>query len=64
MEKVGLSCPVNSKQVNEIVIRLVALQVVFLAAIAMIFQNQYLAFVLLADFGLRAFGFSLYSPLK
>lgn len=61
---VGLSCPVNDKQVNEIVIRLVAMQVIFIAATALYFQNSYIAVLLLVDFGLRAFGFGQLSPLK
>nr|WP_294859988.1 DUF4395 domain-containing protein [uncultured Fluviicola sp.] len=61
---VGLSCPVNDKQVNEIVIRVVAMQVILIAATAMYFQNPYLAVLLFADFGLRAFGFGQLSPLK
>ena len=64
MEKVGISCPVNDRQVNEIVIRLVAMQVIFVAATALYFQNSYIAVLLFADFGLRAFGFSAVSPLK
>ena len=64
MEKVGIGCPVNDRQVNEIVIRLVAMQVIFVAATALYFQNSYIAVLLFADFGLRAFGFSAVSPLK
>ncbi len=64
MEKVGLSCPVNDKQVNEIVIRLVAMQVLFVGATALYFQNPYIAVLLLVDFGFRAFGFGQISPLK
>ncbi len=41
MDKVGLSCPVNDRQVNEIVIRLVAMQVIFAGATALYFQNWY-----------------------
>ena len=63
-EVVGLSCPVNDKQVNEIVIRLVAMQVLFIAATALYFQNFYIAILLFVDFGFRAFGFSQISPLK
>lgn len=61
---VGLSCPVNDKQVNEIVIRLVAMQVIFVGATALYFQNGYIAVLLFLDFGFRAFGFSQMSPLK
>ncbi len=64
MEKVGLSCPVNDKQVNEIVIRLVAMQVIFIGAAALYFQSWHIAVLLAADFGLRAFGFGQISPLK
>lgn len=64
MEKTGLSCPVNDKQVNEIVIRLVAMQVLFIAATALYFQSALIAGLLLVDFGLRAFGFSQFSLLK
>lgn len=64
MEKHGLSCPVNDKQVNEIAIRLVAMQVLFLAATALYFQNVYVAGLLWIDFGMRAFGFGQLSPLK
>ncbi|MGV3613615.1 MAG: DUF4395 domain-containing protein [Fluviicola sp.] len=64
MEKVGLSCPVNDKQVNEIVVRLVAMQVVFIGATALYFQSWQISALLVADFGLRAFGFSQLSPLK
>lgn len=64
MEKVSLSCPVNDKQVNEIVVRLVAMQVIFIAATAIYFQSWHIAVLLVADFGMRAFGFSQLSPLK
>ncbi|WP_430405135.1 DUF4395 domain-containing protein [Fluviicola sp.] len=64
MDKVGLSCPVNDRQVNEIVIRLVAMQVIFAGATALYFQNWYIAVLLFLDFGFRAFGFSHLSPLK
>jgi hypothetical protein len=64
MEKVGLSCPVNDKQVNEIVIRLVAMEVIFVAVTALYFQNGYIAILLFLDFGFRAFGFGQLSPLK
>ena len=64
MEKVGLSCPVNDKQVNEIVVRLVAMQVIFIAATAIYFQSWHMGVLLVADFGLRAFGLSQFSPLK
>jgi hypothetical protein len=64
MEKAGLSCPVNDKQVNEIVIRLVAMQVIFVALTALYFQNWYISGLLFVDFGFRAFGFSSLSPLK
>jgi hypothetical protein len=64
MEKTGLSCPVNGRQVNEIVIRLVAMQVIFVAATALYFQSVYIAALLWIDFGIRAFGFSQLSPLK
>ena len=64
MEKTGLSCPVNGKQVNEIVIRLVAMQVIFIAATALYLQSAYVAALLWIDFGTRAFGFSQLSPLK
>ena len=64
MEKVGLSCPVNDKQVNDIVIRLVAMQVIFIGATALYFQSWHIAALLFADFGLRAFGFDQLSPLK
>lgn len=61
---VGLNCPVNDKQVNEIVIRLVAIQVIFIVATALYFQNWYIPILLVVDFGFRAFGFSQMSPLK
>jgi apolipoprotein N-acyltransferase len=64
MEKTGLSCPVNDKQVNEIVIRLVAMQVIFAVVTALYFQNAYIAALLWIDFGVRAFGFSHLSPLR
>jgi hypothetical protein len=64
MEKTGISCPVNDKQVNEITIRLVAMQVIFLGGAAIWFQSPYIAALLLVDFGFRAFGLSQYSPLK
>lgn len=64
MEKAGLSCPVNDKQVNEIVIRLVAMQVIFATVTALYFQSAYIAALLWIDFGARAFGFSQLSPLK
>ncbi|WP_343634692.1 DUF4395 domain-containing protein [Fluviicola sp.] len=64
MEKAGLSCPVNDKQVNEFVIRMVAMQVIFIAVTALYFQNALIAGLLLIDFGTRAFGFSQFSPLK
>jgi hypothetical protein len=64
MEKTGLSCPVNDKQVNEIVIRLVAMQVIFAVVTALYFQSAYIAALLCIDFGVRAFGFSHLSPLR
>ena len=64
MEKTGLNCPVNNKQVNEIVIRLVAMQVIFAAVTALYFQSASIAAFLWIDFGFRAFGFSQLSPLK
>lgn len=64
MEKTGLSCPVNDKRVNEIVIRLVAAQVIFVAVTALYFQSAYVAALLWIDFGFRAFGFNHLSPLK
>lgn len=63
-EVVGLSCPINDKQVNEIVVRLVGMQVIFVAVTALYFQNPYIALLLFVDFGLRGFGFSQFSPLK
>ena len=64
MEKTGLSCPVNGRQVNEIVIRLVAMQVIFAVVTALYFQSACIATLLWIDFGVRAFGFSHLSPLK
>jgi predicted secreted protein len=64
MENEGTSCPVNDKQVNEIAIRLVAMQVIFITATALYFQTPYIAVLLVLDFGFRAFGFSHLSPLK
>jgi len=64
MEKVGLSCPVNDRQVNEIAVRLVAMQVIFIGAAALYFQSWHIGVLLVADFGLRAFGFGQISPLK
>ncbi|MDF3027954.1 MAG: CDP-alcohol phosphatidyltransferase [Fluviicola sp.] len=64
MEKEGSSCPVNDKQVNEIVIRLIAMQVIFITATALYFQIPYITMLLVVDFGFRAFGFSHFSPLK
>lgn len=63
-EGVGVSCPVNDKQVNEIVVRMIAMQVVFAGLAALYFQNPYIAGFLFADFGLRAFGMNQWSPLK
>lgn len=64
MEKVGANCPINGKQVNEIVVRMIAMQVVFLVFTAWWFQNPLISGLLVLDFGLRAFGFSRYSPLR
>lgn len=64
MEKAGISCPVNDKQVNEIVVRLIAMQVIFIGSAALYFQSWHIAGLLFADFGLRAFGFGQISPLK
>ncbi|MNJ83106.1 hypothetical protein D3C87_05200 [compost metagenome] len=63
-EVIGASCPINEKQVNEIVIRMIAMEVVFIGLVALYFQNPYIAGLLFADFGLRAFGMNQWSPLK
>lgn len=63
-EVIGASCLINEKQVNEIVIRMIAMQVVFVGLAALYFQNPYIAGFLFADFGLRAFGMNQWSPLK
>lgn len=63
-EVIGASCPINEKQVNEIVIRMIAMQVVFVGLAALYFQNPYIAGFLFTDFGLRAFSMNQWSPLK
>ncbi|AEA43856.1 DUF4395 domain-containing protein [Fluviicola taffensis] len=63
-EEVGISCPINDKQVNEIVIRTIAMQVIFIGSAALFFQNPIIAVLLAIDFGLRAFGFGQWSALR
>lgn len=63
-EVIGVSCPINDKQVNEIVIRMIAMQVIFVGFAALYFRNPYIAGLLFLDFGLRAFGLNQWSPLK
>jgi hypothetical protein len=63
-EEVGISCPVNYKQVNEIAIRMIAMQVLFIGSAALFFQSPIIAAFLFADFGLRAFGLGQWSPLR
>lgn len=63
-EEVGISCPVNDRRVNEIVIRMIAMQVVFIGLATLYFQNPFIAGFLFVDFGLRAFGLNQWSPLK
>ena len=64
MERAGASCPVNGKQVNEIVIRMIAMHVVFSILAALYFQNAYIAALLFFDFGFRAFGIGRFSLLR
>ncbi|MNK08336.1 hypothetical protein D3C87_262690 [compost metagenome] len=64
MEQAGASCPVNGKQVNEIVIRMIAMQVIFIVLAALYFQNAYIAVLLFLDFGFRAFGIGQLSLLR
>lgn len=63
-EVIGANCPVNDKQVNEIVVRLIAMQVVFVGFAALYFQNPFISVFLLIDFAMRAFGFGQGSPLR
>lgn len=64
MERPGASCPVNGKQVNEIVIRMIAMQVIFIVLAALYLQNAYIAALLFLDFGFRAFGIGQFSFLR
>lgn len=57
------ACPVNSETVNNRVVRLVAGQVVVLAVALIIRPAWWLAFLLAADFLLRALGQRRFSPL-
>jgi hypothetical protein len=57
------ACPINSETVNNKVVRLVAGQVVIVAAIFIISPQWWLFLALAADFLLRALGYRKYSPL-
>lgn len=58
------SCPVDGVRIDEHVVRLIAAQVIILAALAAWFRLPLLTAVLVADFCLRAFSFQVYSPLR
>lgn len=64
MERAGVSCPVNGKPVNEIVVRMIAMQVIFIVLTALYLQNAYVAALLFLDFGFRAFGIASFSLLR
>jgi hypothetical protein len=57
------ACPINSETVNNRVVRLVALQVVVLAAVFLVRPTWWLFAALAADFLVRALGQRAYSPL-
>ena len=57
------ACPVNSETVNNRVVRLVAGEVVVIAALLIVWPQWWLFLALAGDFLLRAFGFRKYSLL-
>lgn len=58
------SCPVSANRINENAARLAAVYTILLVAISVYTGNYYLTLLLAADFGMRAFGPSKYSPLR
>jgi hypothetical protein len=57
------ACPVNSETVNNRVVRIVAGEVLAIAAIFIVWPQWWLFLALAADFALRALGYRKYSPL-
>lgn len=59
-----ISCPISGEKINENVARLVALQVVIIASLSLIFNNDYLSGFLVVDFFTRVFIDPKYSLLS
>lgn len=59
-----ISCPISSERVNENVIRIVAFQVILLTALAIYFQNGFIAIFLAVDFAIRANSDGKFSLLR
>ena len=57
-------CPVSPHRVDEHIARLTALSVLVLTIIGLVLKSPLLMALLAADFALRAFGFSRFSPLR
>lgn len=60
----NIICPVSDKRVNESVVRLTALMIVFLTGLFLIVPNPFIPLYLIFDFYIRAFTKSKFSPLS
>ncbi len=57
-------CPVSPHRIDENIARLTALSVLVLTIVGLVLKSPLLMALLAADFALRAFGFSRFSPLR
>ena len=58
------TCPVSANRINENAARIAAVYTILLVLVSVYTENNYLALLLAADFGMRAFAPAKYSPLR
>lgn len=64
LNKSFVSCPVSPQKANEIVVRIIAIQVIVFSLISTFLNNYYISAFLVLDFSLRSFTNGNLSPLK
>ncbi|CAN5200754.1 DUF4395 domain-containing protein [soil metagenome] len=61
---ISITCPISAERVNENSVRVAAIYTIFIAGLALLTNNYLITLLLAADFGIRAFFFGKFSPLR